>query len=147
MQKTDPTWFAFLTITFLVVGLTGVFASFAAPLPLARALARDAALSDALTALATPDPVAALEALRSRLGDSAGALLPIGGDMPARIAAERTAMHVRLQAEADATASRLRLLIAVVTLTAATFGCVLLGAAVSTRRRQDKVASTGASAQ
>ena len=52
MQKTDPTWYAFLAMTFAVVGLTGLFASFAAPLPLARALARDAALNEAQAALA-----------------------------------------------------------------------------------------------
>jgi hypothetical protein len=129
MQKPDPTWFAFLAMAFLVVGLTGLFASYAAPLPLARALARDAALDAAQEALAAPDPAAALEALRPRLGDSAAALLPAGGDMPARIAAERRAMHARLEAEADATASRLRMLIMVVTVMAGAFGAVILGAA------------------
>ena len=135
MQKPDPTWFAFLAMTFAVVGLTGIFASFAAPLPLARALARDAALNDAQAALAAPNPAAALEALRPRLGDSAAALLPLGGDMPARIAAERGAMHARLQAEADATATRLRALIGIVTVVAAVFGCVLLGASARSRPR------------
>ncbi len=48
--------------------------------------------------------------------------------MPARIAAERRAMHARFQAEASATAGRLRLLIGVVTAVAAVFGCVLMGA-------------------
>ena len=43
MKKIDPTWFAFLAMTFVVVGLTGVFATFATPLPLYRALSRDAA--------------------------------------------------------------------------------------------------------
>ena len=81
MQRIDPTWFAFLAMAFAVVGLTGAFASFAAPLPLHRALTREAALDDALIAVSAPDPKAALEALRPRLGDSAAALLPIAGDM------------------------------------------------------------------
>jgi len=39
---------AFVAMAFAVVGLTGVFATFAAPLPLERALAREAALDEAL---------------------------------------------------------------------------------------------------
>ena len=35
-------------MTFVVVGLTGLFATFAAPLPLQRALLREAALDEAL---------------------------------------------------------------------------------------------------
>lgn len=129
MQRIDPTWFAFLAMAFAVVGLTGAFASFAAPLPLHRALSRDAALDDALIAVAAPDPKAALEALRPRLGDSAAALLPIAGDMPARIAAERRAMRTRLTADAETTATRLRWLLGIVTLTSALFGGILMGAA------------------
>jgi hypothetical protein len=133
MQKTDPTWYAFLAMTFAVVGLTGMFASFAAPLPLARMLARDAALNEAQAALTGSDPAAAIETLRPRLGDSAAALLPLGGDMTARIAAERGAMHARLQAEADATATRLRVLIGIVTVVGAVFGGVVMGASRRTR--------------
>ena len=142
MQKPDATWFAFLAVTFAVVGLTGIFACFAAPLPLARALAREAALTEAQAALAAPDPARALEALRPRLGDSAAALLPIGGDMPSRIEAERRAMHLRFQAEAEATASRLRLLIAVVTVVAALFGCILMGAAQNRRNPTPETSNT-----
>lgn len=142
MQKPDATWFAFLAVTFAVVGLTGIFACFAAPLPLARALARDAALTEARAALAASDPAKSLEALRPRLGDSAAALLPPGGDMPARIEAERRAMHARFAAEAEATASRLRLLIGVVTVVAAVFGCVLMGAAQKRRNPEAETSNT-----
>jgi hypothetical protein len=137
--RPDATWFAFLACAFAVVGMTGIFACYAAPLPLARALARDAALAEAQAALAAPDAAARLEALRPRLGDSAAMLLPPGGDMPARIAAERRAMHARFSAEADATAGRLRLMIAIVTVVAAVFGCVLLGAA---QKRRNPAAET-----
>jgi len=120
---------AFLAMAFLVVGLAGMFASFAAPLPLQRALARDAALDAALETMRAPDPPAALAALGPRLGDSAPALRgddPAG--LPARIQAERAAMHVRFLAEADALGFRLRLLIGVLTLTAAGFGLAMSGA-------------------
>src|SRR5665213_1095854 len=66
----------FLAVAFAMVGLIGLVASYAAPLPLERALARDAAL-DAV--LATGGDAAAIEALRPRLAESADALLPAGG--------------------------------------------------------------------
>jgi hypothetical protein len=120
------TWTAFLVMAFVVVGLAGVFASYATPLPLARALAREAALDAAAAALRGPDPAAALEALRPRLGESAEALLPVGGDMPARITAARIAMRARFVAEAEAEARRARLLVIIVTLMAAAFGSAVL---------------------
>jgi hypothetical protein len=120
------TWTAFLAMAFIVVGLAGMFASYAAPLPLERAMARETALDAALQAARGPDPAGAIEALRDRLGESAEALLPVGGDMPARIAAERVAMRARLSAEAAAEASRLRLLIGIVTVMGAVFGAAVL---------------------
>jgi hypothetical protein len=108
------------------VGLAGLFASYAVPLPLQRALARDAALDAALAAVHGPAPAAALEALRPELGDSAEALLPPGGDMAAKIAAERTAMRARLLAEAQAVATRTRWLLAIVTLMGTAFGVAVL---------------------
>ena len=138
MNKLDSTWFAFLAMTIAVVGLTGLFVSYAAPIPLQRALQRDAALNEARAALATADPQAAIERLRPRLGDSAAALLPPGGPavagmaagaMAARIEAERTAMHERLGRDAETVALRLRWLLGIVTLMAAIFGMGILGIA------------------
>lgn len=130
MQKPSGARIGFLTMAFLVVGLVGLFSSFAAPLPLQRAFARDAALDAALAALHGPDPQAAIEALRPRLDDSADALLPVSGDMVARIAQERAAMHARFLAEADATDVRLHWLICVVTVMGALFGAAVLGIGV-----------------
>jgi hypothetical protein len=129
MQKPDSTWFVFLALTFAVVGMTGMFATFAAPIAMQRAVLRDEALDAARLALKSANPAAALEALRPRLDDSAAALLPIGGDMEARIAAERLAMHARLQIDHDATALRLRWLMAVITLGSAGFGMAILASA------------------
>lgn len=120
------TWSAFLVMTFVVVGLAGFFASYAVPLPLARALAREAALDQALRAAHGPNPAAALEALRPQLGESAEALLPPSGDIDAKIAAERVAMRARFAAESVAVATRTRWLLAVVTLMGAVFGVAIL---------------------
>jgi hypothetical protein len=125
-RDVNLTWSAFLAMAFVVVGLCGLFASYAVPLPLQRALARDAALDEAQAAAHGPDPAAALEALRPQLGESADALLPPGPDIVTRITAERSAMRARFLAEADADARRIRLLLAVVTLMAAAFGIAIL---------------------
>lgn len=123
------TWTAFLAMAFIVVGLAGIFASYAAPLPLTRALERETALDDAQAALRGPDPRAAIEALRPRLGDSADALLPVGGDMPARIAAARRAMRAEMLHDAEAAAVRSRWIIGVVTLMGIVFGAAVIHAA------------------
>jgi hypothetical protein len=123
------TWTAFLAMAFVVVGLAGIFASYAAPAPLVRAVEREEALDAAAAAAGRPDAAAAIAALRSRLGESADALLPVGGDMAARIAAERRAMRARLLAQAQATAVRARWIIAVVTVMAIGFGAAVLHAA------------------
>jgi hypothetical protein len=125
MSGTRPSlaWTAFLVIAFGIVGLTGLFATVATPLPLERALLRDAALDEALQA---PDAAAAVAALRDRLGESAEAIAHGRGDFGTRIQVERAAMRDRFLAEADATASRLRLLITIVTLAAAGFGAVIV---------------------
>ena len=91
-------------------------------------MAREAALDDALVAVQGADPAAGLDALRDRLGESAEALSPVGGNMQARIAAERAAMRARLSAEAGAAANRLRWMICVVTLMGIAFGAAVLHA-------------------
>jgi hypothetical protein len=134
MQRdgSGASWTAFLAMAFVVVGLTGIFATYATPLPLARALARETALDEAEAALHRPDPAAAIEALRPRLGESAQALLPVGGDMAARIAAERRAMRARFSQEAEIAATRTRWIIGLVTLMGIAFGAAILNVA---RRR------------
>ena len=126
MNTARATWIGFLCMAFAIVGLMGLFASFAAPLPLERALAREQALDQAQAAAHGQDPARDLAALRDRLDDSAAALLPVGGDMDARIAAERGAMRTRLQAEADAVATRLHWMIVIVTVMGAAFGAAVL---------------------
>ncbi len=122
-------WTAFLAMVFVVVGLAGMFGTYAAPAPLVRAVEREGALDEALAAAHRPDAQAAIEALRPKLAESADALLPVGGDMDARIAAERRAMRTRLLAEAGAATTRVRWIIGVVTLMGFAMATAILHAA------------------
>ena len=125
-EQRNLTALAFLVMAFVVVGLVGMFASFAGPLPLQRALSHEAAWDAVLEAARGPNPAEAIAKLAPRLGDSAKVLA--GADpasLPVRIQAERVAARARLQAEAEAIAFRLRLLIGVVTLMAAVFGVAM----------------------
>lgn len=121
----------FIAMSYVIVGLIGGFSTFAVKLPHDRSAAREAALDAALATNADP---AALAALNKRLGDSAEALKgATAADLPARVAAERAAMRTRFRAEADDLAFRLRIVIAMITLSAAGFGLAMAG----TARRRD----------
>jgi hypothetical protein len=126
MKRNTGTWMAFLLVCFAVVGLMGLFASYAAPLPYERAAARDAVLDRALQA---GDDKQALEALRDPLDDSATTVIDGTGPLAARVAAARATMHDAMRHEADAIGSRLRLELAVVTVVAGAFGAAMLGTA------------------
>lgn len=125
-------WIAFLVMAFAAVGLMGLFATYAGPLPLERALAREATLDAALAAAHGPNPQAALAALRPALDDSAEAVLPWRPDIDRRIARERLAMRARFTADSAVLAVRLRWLVCLVTAMAAAFGVAVLHAS---RRR------------
>lgn len=125
-------WIGFMAAAFLAVGLTGLFATFAAPLPLERAIARESALDDTAATARSADP-AALAILRDRLDDSADAVLGKPGSavapgLDARVASERVTMRARLLADARATATRLRWLITIVTIMSAVFGAAAMQA-------------------
>jgi hypothetical protein len=120
-------WMMFAAIAVGIVGLTGVFATYAGPLPLQRAMAREAALDAALVAGDSADPRAALAALAPRLGDSAAALAGAPDGLPARVAKERLAMRARFGEEASGLAAQLRLLIVMITLMGAIFIAAVVG--------------------
>jgi hypothetical protein len=119
-------WSAFLAAAFAVVGLTGIFATYAAPLPLERAIAREAALDQALAAGQSADAAAALQRLRPELGDSADAVISGPGTLAERVARERVAMRARLSTEAEEVGLRLRVMIGVFAFAGALFGIALL---------------------
>ncbi len=126
MKRNTGTWMAFLLVCFAVVGLMGLFASYAAPLPYERLMARDAVLDQALQ---IGDDKPALEALRDPLDDSAAVVIDGTGPLAARVATARTAAHETILHEADAIGSRIRLELAVVTAVAAAFGAAMLATA------------------
>lgn len=123
-------WAAFLAMCFIVVGLAGGFALYGAPVPLARALSREAVLDRVLVASQAPDRAGQLAALRPALGPSADAVLD--GPPEAiieRVVRERSAIQAEAEQEAAAVAARIRLTLAVVTVMAAAFGIGVLGLA------------------
>ena len=130
MTRSTGPWIAFLLTSFAVVGLMGLFASYAAPLPYERAAARDAVLDEALAA---GDATQALEALRARLDDSAPIVVDGPGPLPARVAAARATMHDAMRREAGAIGSRLRLELVVITVVAGAFGSAMLITAARAR--------------
>ena len=132
-SKLSMTVLSFLAIAFAIVGLTGLFATFAAPLPLQRALARERTLDAVLLAATHPNPAAELEALRPSLDDSADAVLSKPGssttsDLVSRVAGERIVMRHRMEADTIHLAVRLRWLICVITMMAAAFSIAILHA-------------------
>jgi hypothetical protein len=117
----------FIAMCYGIIGLVGIFATFAVPIPLQRALAREETLDEAQAALHGPNPQAAIEALRPRLDDSAAALTPLPADAQAAIAAERRAMRARMREEEADIALRMRWMIGVITILAGGFGIALSG--------------------
>ncbi len=120
-------WMVFAAIAVGIVGLTGVFATYATPLPLQRAMAREAALDAALVAARSPDPQAAMATLAPRLGDSVAALAGSPDGLADRVAKERLEMRARFGAETGALAAQLRLLIIVITIMAGIFVAAIVG--------------------
>jgi hypothetical protein len=127
MQRNGATWTGFLVMAFAVVGLVGAFATYAAQIPFERALARSAALDQAVALSHQPDAPARLQALHDALGDSADKVLQGPGDIETRAAAERTRMLDAFGHEAEDIGTRLRLVIAVFAAGAALFGAAVLG--------------------
>ncbi len=114
------TWIGFLTMAFAIVGLAGLFASFALPVALDRAIAQTALLD------ASGTPQARIVAALGEAG-ARPILQATDSDAAKLQAAARTILRQAV-AEQDATALRLRWLIVVVSLMGAVFGAAVLGA-------------------
>jgi hypothetical protein len=126
VSKDDGAWTGFLVMAFVVVGLVGGMATFAAQIPFERALARSDALDQALVVSTEPDAAARLDALRPALGDSADHIMKGQGDLASRVATERARMFKAFGEDARDTGFRLRIVLAVFTAAAALFGVVIL---------------------
>ena len=119
-MRNSATWTAFLVMCFALVGLTGLFATFATTIPLERALVRSSVLDQALV------PGANLEALRPALGSSGDAVLAGPGSLASRVAGARAAVLADQRRDSANIAYRIRLLVCVITILAAVVGAGIL---------------------
>lgn len=133
MRRFDS-WTAFLLMLFAIVGLCGLFASYATSIPLERGMARSSTLDQVLVDGAAPDAPARLEQLRPVLGSLAAAVLDGTGPLSGRVAAARAIVQDEQQREESSLAYRSRLMLGVVTTIAAILGAGILALA---RRRSE----------
>jgi pyruvate kinase len=129
-QRVDGSRLGFLAVSFLLVCLVGLFASYAAPIPYARGMLREQALDDALATASASDPKAALAALKDRLGDQAVIVMGDQGTLAERVAKARAEAQSRVFAEGKETASNLHLLVIVTSVICALLGGALSGAGI-----------------
>jgi len=129
--KLDSAWYGFLIVGFAVVGLAGVFGTYAAQIPYERSEVAEQVLDRAATARTPAD----LAAMKTDLGDNAVILEQTSEPLPDRIAAARAATRARADGQAAAVAHGLRLDIILLTIGSALFGCFLLGASANQRTK------------
>ncbi len=127
LGKNGAAWAGFLVMAFAVLGLVGAMGIYAAQIPFERALARSAALDQALVAAAAPNAAQRLADLAPALDDSAGHILHGPGDMATRVADERARVFAAFGREARDVGLRLRIVLAVFTAAGALFGVAVLG--------------------
>lgn len=117
----------FLTMAFVIVGLVGIFGTYAVRAPLMAALGREAVLDRVLAAGEGANAPAALDALRPALGSHAGAVLTGPGTLAERVARERERVLAAATTDGAALATRVRILIGAFTIVGAIFGFIVLG--------------------
>ncbi|MGI3778693.1 MAG: hypothetical protein ACRYGC_15495 [Janthinobacterium lividum] len=123
-------WTGFLAMAFAVVGMTGFVGTYAAQIPLQRALIHEALLDRILLAGQAPDPAQALAALRPEtsavLGDQASPVLDGPGPLGTRVADARARLQTSFNAEAADVGFRLRIVICVFSVVGMLFGAIVL---------------------
>lgn len=116
------TWIAFLSMLFLLVGLCGLFASYAPSIPLQRGNAREALLDQIADGSVAPDK---LNQLRPALAGLAPLVLDGPAPLPERLAAARRIIRDEERRESASVGYRTRLMLGIVTLLS-----ILLGAGI-----------------
>lgn len=120
-RTTGGSWAAFLIMSYLVAGLAGMFAVYAAQLPFQRALARDQALDQLLrdgTVTPSLSPAFGME--------KDAALLTGPGTLPDRIAVAREHLHADELRQAGRLRNRLLVFLGVTAAACALFGGMVL---------------------
>ncbi len=130
-MRPDATWTAFLLMCFAIVGLTGLFATFATSIPLEHGMARLAVLDQVLAAARQPDAAARLPALRPDLARSLGtleadAVLSGPGELYDRVGAARDIVLSETGRESRSVTYRTRVMVGIVTLMAALVGAGIM---------------------
>ena len=115
------TWIGFLAVAFAVVGLSGLFATYAMSAPWRRAALEITALDGAGPVEARIEAALGSEAARRRLA-------PPGTSPDAALQAARAAVLHRAEEDATSAETRTRWLIVIVTVMGAAFGAAVLGA-------------------
>lgn len=123
MRARLDSWTAFLAMLFLVVGLCGLFASYAGVVPLERAGARTALIDRVAQSGADRTMI---ETLAPQLGSLAPLLLDEQTPLQERLARARALVAEEARREAASVSYRVRLMLGVVTVLAALLGCAIL---------------------
>lgn len=121
-MRTLGTWIAFTVTLFGLVGLCGMFASYAPSVPLERGIRRSAVLDQASAA---PD-AQALERLRPALGNLAPLVLDRPGALVDRVVSARAVVADEQRREAASIGYRTRLMLGIVTVLAAALASGIL---------------------
>jgi len=116
-------WAGFLVMAFIILGLCGLFATYAAQLPYQRA---DFAESKLDAAMGAPDAQARLDLLRDTLGDDAAGAFPDTGSVNHKIEVARHVLRRHFADQAADIALRLRIVIVVFTGGATLFGLMVV---------------------
>ena len=128
MRKFDA-WTAFLLMLFVIVGICGLFTSFASSLPWERGMARSLLLDSVLAAENAPDAAEKIAALRPQLGALAPDVLDAPGPLAERVAAARRTVVDEQRRESASINFRVRLMLGIVTLLAGGMGAGIMAMA------------------
>lgn len=122
-QDNSRAWGGFLVMAFVILGLCGLFSTYAAQLPFQRELFAENKLD---LMIAAPDANARLDSLRDTLGDDGVGAFSAAGSPEQRIETARLVLRKHFQVQAADIALRLRIVLIVFTGASALFGVMVV---------------------